>query len=317
MAGDRPMALPRGLPILIAGSSRPGHVAHRLSPPPALFAYASFVTMPVLSLALAAKQAALRSALATGGPVLIAYSGGVDSAFLAWSARIALGDGMLALIADSPSLARAELRAALAFAAAHEIPCEVIETREIEREEYRRNAPDRCFFCKDELFTRMEAELRRRPGFATLAYGLNCDDRGDFRPGRGAAEAHGVRAPLVEAGLGKEEIRALARAAGLELWDKPAAPCLASRVAYGLEVTPAVLARIEAAEAAVRALGFREFRVRYHGAIARLEVGAAELPRALEPATAAALAAAIRQAGFRFATLDLEPFRSGSLNRAQ
>ena len=261
------------------------------------------------------KQAALRAALRAGGAVLVAYSGGVDSAFLAWSAHEALGDGMLALIADSPSLARAELRGALDFAARHGIPCETIATHEGERAEYRRNAPDRCFFCKDELFARMEEELRRRPGFRALAYGLNCDDRHDFRPGQRAAELRHVRTPLVEAGLGKAEIRALARAAGLEVWDKPAAPCLASRVAYGIEVTPAVLAKVEAAEAAVRALGFREFRVRYHGEMARLEVAAEELARAHEATMSAALAEAIRDAGFRFATVALEPLRSGSLNQ--
>src|SRR6185437_9082376 len=167
-------------------------------------------------------------------------------------------------IADSPSLPRAALRGAVAFAERHGIPCETVATGELENPEYRRNDSQRCFHCKDELFRRMEEEMARRPRFRTLVYGVNADDQLDFRPGHRAASQHGVRAPLLEAGLGKAEIRTRARAAGLEVWDRPAEACLASRVAYGIAVTPEVLARIEEGEEALHALGFRQVRVRFH-----------------------------------------------------
>ena len=246
--------------------------------------------------------------------MLVAYSGGVDSAYLAYAARQAAPGGVLALIADSPSLPRTALAAALAFARAHDIPCETLATQELENPDYRRNDPNRCYFCKDELFGRMAEELRQRPGFRTLVYGVNADDTLDFRPGHRAAGEHGVRAPLLEAGLGKAEIRARAQAAGLEVWDRPAAACLASRVAYGTEVTPAVLARIEQGEEALYGLGFRQVRVRYHQEIVRLEIARAELPRALDLAMADRLAAIFKKLGFRYVTLDLEGYRSGSLN---
>lgn len=263
---------------------------------------------------LRAKADALRAVIAADGPTLVAYSGGVDSAFLAWTTQQVLGDDMLAIIADSPSLARAQLRSALDFAAAHRIPCQIIQTHEGERAEYRRNDANRCFFCKDELFLRMEEERRRRPRFRVISYGINCDDQHDFRPGQRAASEHGIRTPLVDAGFGKAEIRALAREAGLAVWDLPASPCLASRIAYGIEVTPEVLAKIEAAESAVRAMGFRQFRVRCHGDVARVEIARDELPRALTLEAADRLTAALKRAGFRYATLDLEGFRSGALN---
>lgn len=247
-------------------------------------------------------------------PLLVAYSGGVDSAYLAWAAQQAAPGDVLAVIADSPSLPRSALQKALAFAAGHAIPCEVIATEEMANPEYRRNQPDRCFFCKDELFERMRQELARRPRFRTLAYGVNADDRLDLRPGHRAATAHGVRAPLLEAGLGKAEIRRRARAAGLEVWDQPAAACLASRVAYGIEVTSAVLARIEQGEDALHALGFRQVRVRYHRDIVRLEIARDELPRALDLGMADRLATIFRQLGFRYITLDLEGYRTGALN---
>lgn len=265
---------------------------------------------------LAARQAdnRLRSALAAGGPVLVAYSGGVDSAYLAWAAHGVLGDRMLAVIADSPSLARSHYRHALAFAAGHGIPCEVIRTAEVDRPEYQRNDADRCFFCKDELFRRMEQELTRRPEFESLAYGANADDRWDYRPGAEAARQHHVRAPLMEAGLGKAAIRALARQAGLEVWDRPASPCLASRIVHGISVSPERLSRIEAGEEALRRMGFREFRARDHGDLVRIEIARAELPRALNLEAAGKLTAIFKSAGYRYVTLDLEGFRSGSLN---
>ena len=247
------------------------------------------------------------------GRVLIAYSGGVDSAYLAWAAHQALGDNMLAVIADSPSLARTQLADAIAFAREQAIPLEVIATSELERLEYIRNDAQRCFFCKDELFTLME-ELRVSRGFDAIAYGVNLDDQGDFRPGRKAASAHHIVAPLLDAGLGKEEIRALARSAGLRIWDKPASACLSSRIEYGRPVTREALNVVEKGEDAVRALGFRQVRVRHHGEIVRIEIGREELERALDPAMAVEFTRVFKGLGFKFVTLDLEGFRSGSMN---
>lgn len=256
----------------------------------------------------------LDEVLAECAPMLVAFSGGVDSAYLAYAAQQAVPGGVLALIADSPSLPRAALVAALAFARTHGIPCEAIVTQEMDNPAYRRNHADRCYFCKDELFARMEAERERRPDFRTLVYGVNADDPLDFRPGHRAAAGHGVRAPLLEAGLGKAAVRERARAAGLEVWDRPASACLASRVAYGIEVTPAVLARIEQGEAALYALGFSQVRVRYHQDIARIEIARAELPRALDVVMIERMSAVLKGLGFRYVTLDLEGYRSGSLN---
>jgi uncharacterized protein len=247
------------------------------------------------------------------GRVLIAYSGGVDSAYLAWAAHQALGDNMLAVIADSPSLARTQLADAIAFAREQAIPLDVIVTSELERPEYVRNDAQRCFFCKDELFTLME-QLRLARGFDAIAYGVNLDDQGDFRPGRKAASAHHIVAPLLDAGLGKEEIRALARSAGLRIWDKPASACLSSRIEYGRPVTREALNVVEKGEDAVRALGFRQVRVRHHGEIVRIEIGREELERALDPAMAAEFTRVFKGLGFKFVTLDLEGFRSGSMN---
>jgi len=266
-----------------------------------------------LSADLAAKQSALELRLRSLGRTLVAYSGGVDSAFLAWAAHQALGNDMLAVIADSPSLARTQLADAIGFAHEQEIPLEVISTSELERPEYARNDAARCFFCKDELFTVMES-FRRKRGFDSIAYGVNVDDQGDFRPGQGAANAHGVAAPLLDAGLGKGEIRELARAAGLRVWDKPASACLSSRIEYGRPVTRAALSAVEQGEDALRALGFRQFRVRHHGEIVRIEIGRDELPRALSLEIAAEFARIFKALGFKFVTLDLEGFRSGSMN---
>jgi pyridinium-3,5-biscarboxylic acid mononucleotide sulfurtransferase len=267
--------------------------------------------MPEASLAF--KRQLLEELLRATGRVLIAYSGGVDSAYLAWVAHQQLGSNMLALIADSPSLARTQLADAIAFAREQQIPLEVISTSELDRPDYVRNDGQRCFHCKDELFAAME-NLRAARGFDVIAYGVNQDDQGDFRPGQQAAQQHNVAAPLLQAGLTKADIRALAREAGLRVCDKPASACLSSRIEYGREVTREALAVVEAGEDAIRALGFRQFRVRHHGDIVRIEIAREEMDKALSPAVAAQFAAIFKALGFKFVTLDLEGFRSGSMN---
>jgi pyridinium-3,5-biscarboxylic acid mononucleotide sulfurtransferase len=262
---------------------------------------------------LASKRALLDEHLRGLGRTLVAYSGGVDSAFLAWAAYQAQGSNMLAVIADSPSLARTQLADATAFAAEHRIPLEIIVTGELERPEYARNDASRCFHCKDELFTTME-EFRSQRGFDSIAYGVNLDDQGDFRPGQRAAEQHHVAAPLRDAGLTKHDIRELSRAAGLRVWDKPASACLSSRIEYGREVTREALSVVERGEDALNALGFRQVRVRHHGDIVRIEIAREELPRALSPEMAAEFSRIFKALGFKFVTLDLEGFRSGSMN---
>jgi uncharacterized protein len=262
---------------------------------------------------LAPKRTALDLLLLALGRTLVAYSGGVDSAFLAWAAHEVLGDSMLAVIADSPSLARTHLADAIAFAHEHKIPLEVIATAELDRPEYARNDASRCFYCKDELFTVME-ELCSARGFDSIAYGVNADDQGDFRPGQRAAQQHRVAAPLLEAGLTKQEIRGLARSAGLRIWGKPASACLSSRIEYGRPVTHEALSAVEQGEDALRALGFRQFRVRHHGETVRIEIARAELPRALSLEMTAEFVRIFKALGFLFVTLDLEGFRSGSMN---
>jgi uncharacterized protein len=262
---------------------------------------------------LALKEAQLRAVLRPLGRLLVAYSGGVDSAYLAWAAHRELGTNMLAVIADSPSLARTQLSDAIAFANEHGIPLEVIATSELDRPEYARNDGQRCFHCKDELFAMMEY-LRAARGFDAIAYGVNQDDQGDFRPGQQAAAQHHVAAPLLTAGLTKQEIRDLARQAGLRIWDKPASACLSSRIEYGRPVTREALDVVERGEDAIRALGFRQFRVRHHGDIVRIEIARDELDRALNPDIAAQFTAIFKALGFKFVTLDLEGFRSGSMN---
>jgi uncharacterized protein len=220
---------------------------------------------------------------------------------------------MLAIIADSPSLARTQLADAIAFAREQAIPLEVVATSELDRPEYVRNDAQRCFFCKDELFTLME-ELRVARGFDAIAYGVNLEDQGDFRPGQKAARAHHIVAPLLDAALTKEEIRALARSARLRIWDKPASACLSSRIEYGRPVTRQALEAVEKGEDRLRALGFRQFRVRHHGEIVRIEIARDELPRALDLAMAAEFTSIFQALGFKFVTLDLAGFRSGSMN---
>ena len=259
------------------------------------------------------KASALHCHLRELGRILVAYSGGVDSAYLAWAAHQALGHDMLAIIADSASLARIQLADAIAFAREQAIPLGVIATSELDRPEYIRNDGQRCFFCKDELFRLME-EIRRARGFDAIAYGVNLDDESDWRPGQKAAKGHAVAAPLLDAGLTKEEIRRLAKNAGLRIWDKPASACLASRIEYGRPVTREALEVVEKGEDALRRLGFRQFRVRHHGEIVRVEIARDELERALDLGMTAEFTRIFKALGFKFVTLDLEGFRSGSMN---
>jgi pyridinium-3,5-biscarboxylic acid mononucleotide sulfurtransferase len=256
----------------------------------------------------------LREIITAQPGLIVAYSGGVDSAFLAWTTHEVLGERMWAVIADSASLARTHLEDALAFAREQQIPVEVVETRELENPAYARNDAMRCFHCKDELFTVLE-QFRAEHGFAAVAYGVNADDEGDFRPGQQAAREHHVLAPLLEARLTKLEIRELARQAGLRVWEKPASACLSSRIEYGREVTPEALRVIERGEDALRGLGFRQFRVRHHGEIVRIEIGRDELPSALSEEMARKFTRVFKGLGFKFVTLDLEGFRSGSMNQ--
>jgi uncharacterized protein len=259
------------------------------------------------------KLEALHQALGSIDSLLVAYSGGTDSAYLAYAAHQILGDRMLAVIADSASLPRQELAAALAFAAEHGIPTHILQTRELDDPNYARNDSNRCFHCKDELFTQMEA-TRAELGFVHLAYGMNVDDRGEFRPGQKAAALHNALAPLAAAGLTKQEIRTVARDAGLSLADKPASACLSSRIEYGRPVTSENLSQVERAEDAMHALGFLQVRVRHHGELARVEIARQDLPRALTLAMLDQITAALRPCGFTDITLDTQGYRSGSMN---
>jgi uncharacterized protein len=243
----------------------------------------------------------------------VAYSGGVDSAYLAWAAHQALGARVLAVTAISPSYPRSHRETAERVAREVGFRHEWIDSHEHERAEYARNAPDRCYFCKTELFDLLE-KLRAERGFSAVAYGINRDDTGDFRPGHRAAEEHLVLSPLLEAGLDKREIRELSAAAGLETAELPASACLSSRVPYGMEVTPEKLAQIDRAEDALRALGYRQLRVRHHGDLARVELARDEMPRALVPDALRAISRALHDAGFRWVALDVDGYRMGSAN---
>jgi pyridinium-3,5-biscarboxylic acid mononucleotide sulfurtransferase len=260
-----------------------------------------------------AKQSRLIDDLRALDSLLVAYSGGADSAYLAWAAHQALGDRALAVTALSASYSRYDREQAESCARAAGFRHELIPTREFDNPLYVANNADRCYHCKDELFDRMEALAAERD-FRAIAYGINADDTRDFRPGHRAARQHRVLAPLLDAGLAKSEIRLLSRRAGLPTWDRPASACLSSRVPYGTAVTPGLLEKIERAESALRSLGFRQFRVRAHGELARIELAQDELSRGLDPAVAPQLAARLKSLGFAFVTLDLEGYRQGSLN---
>jgi pyridinium-3,5-biscarboxylic acid mononucleotide sulfurtransferase len=261
------------------------------------------------------KECLLLASFAKIPSVIIALSGGADSAYLAWAAQKALAERALSITALSPSYSAHDRNIVEDFVRAQNIRHEFVETREMENPAYRANAADRCFYCKDELFSVLDGIAQQR-GFTATAYGVNADDTLDFRPGHRAAKEHRVLAPLLDVGLRKSEIRSLSQRAGLPTWDRPASACLASRVPYGTEVTPERLALVERGEAALRELGFRQFRVRLHDKLARVEIATDEMPRALSPEMAAAIATELKAAGFAYVSLDLEGYRQGSLNEA-
>jgi uncharacterized protein len=262
---------------------------------------------------LAAKEARLHSRLEEFDSLLIAYSGGVDSAYLAFAASRALGDRMLCVTADSPSYPRRHREMAERIAREFGLPHQFIETSEMDRPEYRANPANRCYYCKTELYEHL-SELATARGFSAIADGSNADDRGDYRPGRQAAREFGVKSPLDDADLTKGEIRELSRRAGLPTWDEPASACLSSRIPYQSEVTVAKLSMIEQAEDALRRHGFRVCRVRHHDTVARLEIGRDEMARALDPDISAALVRELKAIGYQYVSLDLQGYRTGSLN---
>jgi len=263
--------------------------------------------------ALAAKHARLVAILRTMDRPIVAFSGGVDSTFLGWAAKEAVGERALLVTADSETYPSSELGEARRLAALIGLPHTVVQTRELDNPEYAKNPPNRCFFCKDELFTRLEA-IGREHGGLPIVYGALMDDLGDHRPGMEAASLKGVRAPLIEAELWKEEVRALSRAAGLPTWDKPSFACLSSRFQYGDPITVDKLRRVDEAEAFLRTLGFSQFRVRHHDRLARLELSLPEMERLWQEGLREAILARFRELGYAYVTLDLQGFRSGSAN---
>jgi pyridinium-3,5-biscarboxylic acid mononucleotide sulfurtransferase len=258
------------------------------------------------------KADALRDRLASFGSVVVAYSGGVDSAYLACVAHQTLGERALAVTADSPSYPQRHRELALRIARDFGLHHRIIRTGELERPEYRANPANRCYYCKHELYTHLSQIAADRD--AVVVDGNNADDRGDYRPGRQAAREFGVRSPLDEVDLTKDEIRELSRRAGLPTWDEPASACLSSRIPYHHEVTDEKLRTIERAEQAIRALGFRVFRVRHHDEVARLEIARDEMTRALDPEIGAAIVRELKTAGYKYVSLDLQGYRTGSLN---
>ena len=260
------------------------------------------------------KEQALFDVLRTLSRVVVAYSGGTDSAYLAWAAHHVLGENASAVTADSASIPTSHKRDAEEFARQCGFRHEYIDTFEFDNPDYVKNDKDRCFHCKDELFVRLEAYTSERGDAAEIVYGVNKDDLGDYRPGQRAAKIHEVKAPLVEASLSKAEIRELSRRAGLSTWDRPAAACLSSRIPYGTPVTVETIRTIEQGEEAIRELGFQQFRVRFHGELVRIEIAKDELPKAFAPEIASEFAKIFKQLGFLYVTLDLEGYRQGSLN---
>ena len=268
------------------------------------------VSSPVL---LREKEERLLDLLRNMDRVIVAYSGGADSAYLAWAAHRALGEEAIAITADSASIPESHKRDAEAFVKQFGIRHEYIETHEFENPDYVKNDANRCFHCKDELFTRL-AEVGRTRGIGNIVYGVNKDDLGDYRPGQNAAKLHEVKAPLVDAGLTKPEIRELSHMAGLPTWDRPAAACLSSRIPYGTPVTIQNIKTVEVGEEELKALGFRQFRTRFHGELVRIEVSPDEMQKALSLDMASKFTAIFKKLGFKFVTLDLQGYRQGSLN---
>ncbi len=261
----------------------------------------------------ASTLAALRRVIQAAGPSIIAFSGGVDSALVLHVARDVLGDDAVALTAVGPTLPAEEEAEARRFGESLGVRHVFVSSRELENPDYARNPTNRCYFCKTELYTLCHGE-RERLGLRSILDGVNRDDLGDHRPGLVAADENGIRHPLIEAGLGKEAVRELCRELGIELWDKPSFACLGSRFPYGTSITLERLGRLERCERVLREQGFRGFRVRFHDAIARIEVGVADLPRLVDPEVRERIVRAIKAEGFEFVTLDLEGYRTGSLN---
>jgi uncharacterized protein len=259
------------------------------------------------------KEERLFANLRSMGRVIVAFSGGTDSAYLAWAANRVLGANAVSITADSASLPESHKRDAEAFVQQFGLVHEYIRTTEFENPDFARNDPNRCFHCKDELFTRLE-EVGRARGYEYVVYGVNADDLTDYRPGQNAAKKHQVAAPLADAGLTKAEIRELSRLAGLPTWDRPASACLSSRIPYGTPVTIETVKTVEIGEEEVKALGFRQFRVRFHGEIVRIEIARDEMPKALSVEMAQRFTAIFKALGFRYVTLDLQGYRQGSMN---